>query len=71
MNDQIEATMSIAKACGDVARMRTCLRCRAEFPSEGFGERVCRKCKSSSTWRSAAPHSGGHGTKRSRSGGSS
>lgn len=52
--------------CGDVyeaereARRRTteqktrkCLICRDPFPSAWAGERVCRKCKSTSAWRSS------------------
>ena len=39
----------------DVPTLRQCLRCRATFPSEGFGERICRHCKSSKDWRSASP----------------
>jgi len=35
------------------AKARKCLMCRSEFTSEWSGERVCRKCKSSSVWRSA------------------
>lgn len=33
-------------------KTRLCLKCRSSFESEGAGERVCRKCKSSSAWRS-------------------
>jgi hypothetical protein len=36
------------------ARLRSCLVCRDDFPSEWAGERVCRRCKSSSVWRSGA-----------------
>lgn len=32
-------------------KTRLCLKCRSPFESEGAGERVCRKCKSSSAWR--------------------
>ena len=34
-------------------KMRKCLLCRESFPSSWAGERVCRKCKSTSTWRSS------------------
>ena len=34
---------------------RHCLRCRSEFRSEWAGERVCPKCKGSSSWRSGQP----------------
>ena len=35
-------------------RQRQCLRCRAAFPSEGFGERICRQCKGTNAWRNPA-----------------
>jgi|GEM_PF-3386697 hypothetical protein len=31
---------------------RNCLMCQDPFMSEWSGERVCRKCKSKSEWRS-------------------
>ena len=40
-------------AVADIAAERNCLRCRKTFWSEGFGQRVCAKCKGSSVWRSA------------------
>jgi hypothetical protein len=33
-------------------RVRHCLICRAPFSSAWSGERVCRRCKATSTWRS-------------------
>lgn len=30
---------------------RSCLTCGRSFTSEWAGERICRRCKSSSTWR--------------------
>ena len=38
----------------DTPTLRRCLRCQATFPSEGFGERICRDCKSSKSWRDAS-----------------
>ncbi|WP_417518579.1 hypothetical protein [Minwuia sp.] len=38
-------------ATADVAKTRSCLRCAEKFESSGFGERICRRCKSSTTWR--------------------
>ncbi len=35
-------------------RPRRCLMCRDPFMSSWPGERVCRKCKSSATWRTSA-----------------
>ncbi len=32
-------------------KARVCLMCRKSFESEWAGERVCRKCKSTETWR--------------------
>jgi hypothetical protein len=34
-------------------KTRKCLLCRDPFPSAWAGERVCKKCKSTSTWRSS------------------
>jgi uncharacterized paraquat-inducible protein A len=42
----------------DVATARACLRCKAVFQSEGFGERICPRCKGSSVWKSAPPMRG-------------
>ena len=39
----------------DVAKVRQCLRCKSEFPSQWAGERVCLRCKSSNAWRNSAP----------------
>ena len=36
----------------DERKTRKCLVCKAPFLSEWAGERICLKCKSSSTWRS-------------------
>ena len=35
-------------------KTRLCLVCRSPFPSAWAGERICRRCKSSSAWRSGA-----------------
>jgi hypothetical protein len=42
----------------DVPKLRKCLRCQAEFKSEGFGERICKRCKSAKSWRSSRVESG-------------
>ena len=39
----------------DVPAERPCIRCGTKFWSEGFGERICRRCKSSASWKSAVP----------------
>ena len=33
-------------------KIRVCLVCRSSFASEWVGERICRKCKTGSAWRS-------------------
>lgn len=43
------------RALNDTRKKRSCLRCRVKFWSDGFGERVCRRCKGSSAWRNAVP----------------
>lgn len=42
----------------DVPRPRLCLRCECSFESEWSGERICRRCKSTTSWRNGLPHSG-------------
>ena len=47
------------------AQVRLCLRCQTAFHSEWAGERVCLRCKGSSTWRSGIPvRAGAAGGKR-------
>jgi hypothetical protein len=33
---------------------RACLVCKKPFESQWAGERICRSCKSTATWRSGA-----------------
>jgi hypothetical protein len=35
------------------SKIRKCLKCRLPFPSAWSGERVCRRRKSTATWRSS------------------
>jgi hypothetical protein len=35
-------------------RVRACLKCSEKFESAWAGERICRRCKGSSTWQSGA-----------------
>jgi len=35
-------------------KIRNCLICRAPFPSAWAGERICRRCKATSGWRSGS-----------------
>ena len=60
-----DAELETVKASGDIAAERACLRCRAMFWSEGFGERICRGCKGSAVWRTAIPEGSGQGRRRS------
>ena len=39
----------------DTAKIRLCLKCQNEFPSEWAGERVCVRCKSKAAWRNSSP----------------
>jgi len=61
MTDNVEPCPTAPKALGDVPAERVCLRCGAKFWSEGFGERICKPCKSSATWRANIPFSDGQG----------
>ncbi len=65
MTESTEMVLVVTSARGDIAAERTCMRCKAKFWSEGFGERICTHCKSLSVWRSAAPGVSGHGQRRS------
>lgn len=38
-----------------VAKDRSCLRCRNGFQSNWSGERICPRCKSSSSWQRGTP----------------
>ena len=65
MTDSPVVVPMLTKARGDVAAERACLRCKEKFWSEGFGERICARCKSSTFWRSAVPEGGGQSRRRS------
>jgi hypothetical protein len=56
--------IATARALGDVPKERQCLRCNTLFWSEGFGERVCRRCKGLNAWRNAVPASPGASRRR-------
>ena len=49
--DQFEAEREARRSAEP--KTRKCLLCRDSFPSAWAGERVCKKCKSTSTWRSS------------------
>lgn len=40
----------------DVPKIRACLRCESEFPSQWSGERICPHCKNSAAWRNSSPY---------------
>jgi uncharacterized paraquat-inducible protein A len=65
MTASSEAIHAMPRARGDIAADRACLRCRAVFRSEGFGERICPRCKSTVSWRTAAPDGNGQSRRRS------
>lgn len=65
MTHDLQVTDLEIRARADVAAERACLRCRTVFWGEGFGQRICARCKSTVSWRSAAPASGGQGGHRS------
>jgi len=52
------------RASGDVPRERQCLRCDTVFSSEGFGERICRRCKGLNAWRNGVAVSPGASRRR-------
>lgn len=43
------------RALKDVPTERLCLRCRTPFWSEGFGERICPRCKGLRSWQTHMP----------------
>lgn len=51
MSKNLDQKKLPVRALNDVPQERPCLRCRAPFWSEGFGERICQRCKGSSTWQ--------------------
>ena len=60
-----EIDFGTIKATAEVATARACLRCRATFWSEGFGKRICSRCKGSAVWHSAIYEGIGQGRRRS------
>ncbi|MCC5987037.1 MAG: hypothetical protein JJT95_05095 [Pararhodobacter sp.] len=52
-------------ARGDEPAQRHCLRCKTAFASEGFGERICKRCKGQASWKSAIPTGDGGSRRRS------
>lgn len=54
MNADVPDEPHLQRALADAPKMRLCLRCATAFPSEGFGERICKRCKGSHGWKNAA-----------------
>ena len=59
MTDTHPGPIAGQRPARDGAARRACLRCRALFDSEGFGERICPRCKGSAVWKSSALLRGG------------
>lgn len=58
------ATGTDGRAPRDVSANRTCLTCQGIFLSEGFGNRICPRCKSGTAWRGSAVDGFSMGRKR-------
>lgn len=65
MNAIDVALAPVKPARGDHPANRPCLRCADAFWSEGFGERICKRCKAHASWKSSVPEGGSSG-RRSR-----
>lgn len=65
MTEDTEILPMTPRARGDIAAERACLCCKKAFWSEGFGERVCPRCKASKTWRNSVSGGVGQGHRRS------
>ena len=50
MSERHDHHASPKRAHEDVPQGRACLRCRK---SEGVGERICRQCKGTNSWRTS------------------
>jgi uncharacterized paraquat-inducible protein A len=46
----------IDEAAKHEPKFRQCLRCQATFHSEWIGERICSRCKGTTTWRNGTSH---------------
>lgn len=61
MNGLERALAPVRPAQGDRPASRACLRCATAFWSEGFGERICKRCKAHASWRAGMPEGLGTG----------
>ena len=55
MNKSLENPIKTDRPQRDTAKIRRCLKCRNEFPSEWAGERICARCKNKNEWRNSSP----------------
>jgi hypothetical protein len=66
-DDQVRAaseTDEDVRRTVEVPRTRPCLRCAEPFLSAWSGERICRRCKSSASWRQGIAHNPSGGRRR-------
>lgn len=55
MNDDDLDLPAVKAAHGDTPAERCCLSCRSVFWSDGFGERICKRCKAQAAWKTSPP----------------
>ena len=65
INDTDRDIAPATPARGDGPAERPCLRCSTIFWSDGFGERICKRCKGQVSWKSAIPSGDGASRRRS------
>ena len=53
----------VLQAIADISKSRLCLRCKMEFVSSGFGDRICRRCKGTKAWRNGVATTYGKSSK--------
>ena len=58
ISEREQEQFALARSPRDVPSSRLCLRCRSVFQSDGFGERICPRCKGSALWKSGTPPRG-------------
>jgi len=51
MNARSSRNEQLLRSTRDVPAIRKCLTCGTEFESGGFGERICRSCKTKKAWK--------------------
>ena len=58
MKDHDEDVQTLSRNSWDVPKIRKCLTCGEKFESAWSGERICKKCKSTSAWKSGVMDGG-------------